>query len=324
MIFIKCPLRITFGGGGTDLPSFYNQSDGFLISATINKYIYLSLYEPFKDFFFLKYSDNEKVKKIKNIKHPIIKKVFEKYIPNQKKIELQVAADLPAGTGMGSSGAFTAGLIKAIYAYQKRSIGGYELAEQACDIEIKDLKRNVGKQDQYSSVYGGINSYRFTKNKVIVESLKIANPTLKKLEDNLCLFFTKFSRSADQILKKQNVLTKQKNKEILDNLKFNRELGYKSREFLENGDLERFSNVLNEQWNCKLKRSPETFNSKIISLYNHGLKNGASGGKLVGAGGGGFLLFYAHDKKKLVKSMFDKGIEELRFNFDFNGITRVI
>ena len=324
MIFIKCPLRITFGGGGTDLPSFYNQSDGFLISATIDKYIYLSLYEPFKDFFFLKYSDNEKVKKITNIKHPIIKKVFEKYIPNQKKIELQVAADLPAGTGMGSSGAFTAGLIKAIYAFQKRSIGGYELAEQACDIEIKDLKRNVGKQDQYSSVYGGINSYTFTKNKVVVEPLNITNPTLKKLEDNLCLFFTKFSRSADKILKKQNVLTKQKNKEILDNLKFNRELGYKSREYLENGDLDRFSNVLNEQWNCKLNRSPETFNSKIISLYNHGLKNGASGGKLVGAGGGGFLLFYAHDKKKLVKSMLDKGIEELRFNFDFNGITRVI
>ena len=306
MIFIKCPLRITFGGGGTDLPSFYNQSDGFLISATIDKYIYLSLYEPFKEFFFLKYSDNEKVKKIKNIKHPIIKKIFQRYIPNQKKIELQVAADLPAGTGMGSSGAFTAGLIKTIYAYQKRSIGGYELAEKACDIEIKDLKRNVGKQDQYSSVYGGINSYRFTKNKVIVESLKISDPTLKKLEDNLCLFFTKFSRSADKILKKQNVLTKQKNKEILDNLKFNRELGYRSKEYLENGDLVSFSKVLSEQWDCKLKRSPETFNSKIISLYNHGLKNGASGGKLVGAGGGGFLLFYAHDKKKLVKSMLER------------------
>lgn len=324
MIFIKCPLRITFGGGGTDLPSFYDQNEGFLISATIDKYIYISLYKPFKDFFFLKYANNEKVKKIENIKHPIIKKVFEKYIPNQKKIELQIAADIPAGTGMGSSGAFTAGLIKAIYAHQNRSIGDSELAEKACEIEIEDLKRNVGKQDQYSSVYGGINSYKFTKKKVIVESLKISNTTLKKLEDNLCLFFTKFSRSADLILKKQNLLTKKKDKEILDNLKLNKELGYRSKDYLENGDLINFSEVLNEQWNCKLKRSPETFNSKIISLYNHGLKNGAIGGKLVGAGGGGFLLFYAHDKKKLVNSMLEKGIEELRFNFDFNGISRVI
>tara|TARA_B110000037_G_C17072956_1_gene486611 strand:- start:635 stop:1609 length:975 start_codon:yes stop_codon:yes gene_type:complete len=324
MILIKCPLRITFGGGGTDLPSFYNQTDGFIISATIDKYIYISLYEPFKDFLFLKYSKNEKVKKIKDIKHPIIKKVFEKYIPSQKKIELQVAADLPGGTGMGSSGAFTAGLIKALYTYQKRSIGHYELAEKACEIEIQDLKRNVGKQDQYSSVYGGINSFKFTKKKVIIEPLKIADTTLKKLEDNLCLFFTKFSRNADDILKKQNVLTKQKNKEILENLKFNRKLGYRSKEYLENGDLDSFSNLLNEQWDCKLKRSPETFNSRIISLYNHGLKNGAKGGKLVGAGGGGFLLFYAHDKKKLVKSMLEKGIKELRFNFDFNGVTRVL
>ena len=154
--------------------------------------------------------------------------------------------------------------------------------------------------------------------------MKIADTTLKKLEDNLCLFFTKFSRNADDILKKQNVLTKQKNKEILENLKFNRKLGYRSKEYLENGDLDSFSNLLNEQWDCKLKRSPETFNSRIISLYNHGLKNGAKGGKLVGAGGGGFLLFYAHDKKKLVKSMLEKGIKELRFNFDFNGVTRVL
>tara|TARA_B110000977_G_scaffold201663_1_gene297576 strand:+ start:1118 stop:2092 length:975 start_codon:yes stop_codon:yes gene_type:complete len=324
MILIKSPLRITFGGGGTDLPSFYNQNEGFLISATINKYVYISLYEPFKDYIFLKYSDHEKVKKIKDIKHPIIKKIFQRYIPSQKKIELQVAADVPAGTGVGSSGAFTVGLIKAIYSYQNRSIGHYDLAEKACQIEIEDLKRNVGKQDQYSSVYGGINSYKFSKKGVIVKSLKISNYTLERLEDNLCLFFTKFSRNADKILKRQNAQTKKKNKDIIDNLNYNKELGLKSKNFLEDGNLDDFAEVLNEQWRCKFERSPETINPRIRHLYQLGLKNGALGGKLVGAGGGGFLLFYAHDKKKLVNRMAKEGIEELRFSFDFNGVTRIL
>ncbi len=324
MITIKSPLRITFGGGGTDLPSFYNQNGGFLISATINKYIYINLYSPFKNYIFLKYSNYEKIKDIRDIKHPIIKKVFQRYLPNQKKIELQVAADVPAGTGLGSSGSFTAGLIKAVYSFQNQSIGHYELAEKACQIEINDLKRNVGKQDQFSSIYGGINSYEFTKNKVIVKPLRISNATIETLEDNLCLFFTKFSRNADLILKKQNFKTKKNNKSVIDNLKFNKDLGYRSKKILEKGNLNQFAEILNEQWECKLLRSPETINPRIKFLYELGIKNGASGGKLVGAGGGGFLLFYANDKKKLVKAMAKEKIEELRFNFDFNGITRII
>ena len=324
MILIKSPLRITFGGGGTDLPSFYNQHEGFLISATINKYIYIGLNKPFEDYFLLKYSKYEKEKNINQIKHPIIKKVFQRYLNNKEKVEMQVTADVPAGTGMGSSGAFTAGLIKAIKVYQNQSIGHYDLAEKACQIEIEDLRRNVGKQDQFSSVYGGINSYKFTKKKVIIEPLKINHITLENLQDNLCLFFTKFSRSADKILRKQNTLTKKKNKEILDNLKYNKELGYQSKIYLESGDLEGFSKILNAQWDCKIKRSPESINSRIAYLYKLGLKNGAIGGKLVGAGGGGFLLFYSHDKKKLIKTMMEEGIEEIKFNFDFEGIIRAI
>jgi D-glycero-alpha-D-manno-heptose-7-phosphate kinase len=324
MILIQSPLRITFGGGGTDLSSFYNQHEGFLISATINKYIYLSINKPFEDYFFLKYSNYEKVKKIKDIKHPIIKKILQRYLMIKNKLELQVAADVPAGTGLGSSGAFAVGLIKAIYLYQNQSISDYDLAEKACQIEIQDLKRNVGKQDQFSSVYGGINSYKFTKEKVIIEPLNITNDTLQNLEDNLCLFFTRFSRSADKILKKQNILTKKKNKEILDNLKYNKELGQKSKFYLEDGCLESFSRALNEQWDHKIKRSPESINSKINFLYKLGLKNGALGGKLVGAGGGGFLLFYAHDKKKLIKKMLEEGIEELKFKFDFDGVKRIL
>lgn len=324
MITIKSPLRITFGGGGTDLPSFYNRNGGFLISATINKYIYINLYRPFKNFIFLKYSNYEKVKDLNNIRHPIIKNVFKRYFSNEKKIELQVAADVPAGTGLGSSGAFTAGLIKAVYAFQNQSIGHYDLAEKACQIEIGDLKRNVGKQDQFSSVYGGINSYEFSKNQVLVKPLKISNPILEKLEDNLCLFFTKFSRNADLILKKQNFKTKKNNKSIIDNLKFNKDLGYRSKKILEKGKLDEFAKILNEQWDCKLHRSPETINPRIKYLYELGLKNGASGGKLVGAGGGGFLLFYANEKTKLVKAMEKENIDELRFNFDFNGISRIV
>ena len=239
MIIVKSPLRITLGGGGTDLPSFYEKHEGFLISATIDKYIYVTLYEPFKNNIILKYSKYEKVKKIENIKHPIIKKIFEKYLGNSKKIELQIAADVPAGTGMGSSGAFTVAVIKSLYTFKNNSIGHEELAERSCEIEIKDLKRNVGKQDQYSSVYGGINSYKFSKKKVEVVPLKIKKNTIEKLEDNLCLYFTKFSRSADNILKKQNQKTKLKNKDIIDNLKYNKILGIKSKSYLE-GKFRRF------------------------------------------------------------------------------------
>jgi D-glycero-alpha-D-manno-heptose-7-phosphate kinase len=324
MIIIKSPLRITLGGGGTDLPSFYEKFGGFLISATINKYIYITMYEPFKDYIFLKYANYEKVKKIEKIKHPIIKKIFKKYLKNFEKIEMQIAADVPAGTGMGSSGAFTAGVIKSIYSYKNRSISHNDLAEKACEIEIKDLKRNVGKQDQYSSVYGGINSYKFTKNKVIVKPLKISNSTLESLEDNLCLYFTKFSRSADKILKNQNSKTKKNNKEIIKNLQFNKELGMKSKIYLENEKLDDFAEILNEQWRCKFERSPETINPRIKNLYDIGLRNGATGGKLIGAGGGGFLMFYANDKEKLDRIMKKEGIEKMKFNFDFNGVTRIV
>jgi D-glycero-alpha-D-manno-heptose-7-phosphate kinase len=186
------------------------------------------------------------------------------------------------------------------------------------------LKRNVGKQDQYSSVYGGINSYKFTKNKVIVKPLKISNSTLKNLEDNLCLYFTKFSRSADRILKNQNSKTKKKDKEIIKNLQFNKELGIRSKIYLENEKLDDFAEILNEQWRCKFERSPETINLRIKNLYDIGLKNGATGGKLIGAGGGGFLMFYANDKEKLNTIMKKEGIEKMKFNFDFNGVTRIV
>ena len=324
MIFIKSPLRITFGGGGTDLPSYYEKNTGFLISAAIDKYVYITVYEPFRDYIFLKYSSSEKVTKIKNIKHPIIKKVLENYHKDMKKIEIQVSADVPAGTGVGSSGAFTVALIKALQAYNNQSIGHNDLAEKACFIEIDELKRNVGKQDQYSSVFGGINSYEFKKNKVKINPLKISKKSIDKLEDNLCLFFTKFSRNADNILKKQNIETKKKNHEIISNLNFNKELAYKSKFYLEKGELENFANILNDQWNCKIQRSPETINERIKHLYNLGLKNGAIGGKLVGAGGGGFLLFYASDKEKLIDAMDKEEIYEMRFKFDFNGVTRII
>ena len=218
-------------------------------------------------------------------------------MPNQNKIEIQVAADVPAGTGVGSSGAFTVALIKAIYSFQNRSIGHNELAEKACQIEIQDLKRNVGKQDQYSSVFGGINSYKFNKKGVFVKPLKISKPVLEKLDDNLCLFLPN-SRSADTILKKQNIQT-QKNKDMIKNLQFNKELGLKSKKFLEHGKLNDFAEILNEQWKCKYERSPETINPRIKFLYNLGINNGALGGKLVGAGGGGFLLFMLKIRKNL-------------------------
>lgn len=320
MIITRSPLRISLGGGGTDLPSYYQQHEGFLIAAAIDKYVYITLHQTFVEDMIIKYSKMERVASIDEIQHPIIREALRFVGIKNMNIELASMADIPAGTGLGSSGSFTCALLKALHTYNKNLIHPNELAEQACHIEIDLLKEPVGKQDQYISAYGGINCFRFCKNdKVEAKPLKISDETLYSLEDNLLLFFTGYSRSASDLLKEQDDKSKQNDNSMIDNLHFVKEIGSKSQRALESGDLEEFAKLMNVHWEYKKQRSSSMSNSKINEWYDTAMRNGALGGKLIGAGGGGFLMFYTNDNMKLRHAMAHEGLKEVRFKFDFEG-----
>ncbi len=322
MIITRSPLRISLGGGGTDLPSYYGEHGGFLIAAAIDKYVYITLHKMFNPGYLLKYSQLEKAG---DIRHPIIREALKLLDFRNDHLEITSMADIPAGTGLGSSGSFTTALLKGLHSYKRNLIHPNELAEQACDIEINKLGEPIGKQDQYIASYGGITCFTFNKDgSVGAEPLKISKETLFDLEDNLLLFFTGYSRAASSILKEQDEKSKSKSKDMIENLHFVKDLGMKSRKALESGDLDEFGRLMNSHWENKKKRSGSMSNSKIDDWYKLAISNGAVGGKLIGAGGGGFLMFYAHDKKKLRHVMMQEGLEEVRFRFDFEGTKAVI
>jgi D-glycero-alpha-D-manno-heptose-7-phosphate kinase len=324
MIITRSPLRISLGGGGTDLPSYYSHHGGFLIAAAINKYVYVTANRPFQQEIILKYSDVEKVVKVEDIKHPIFRNSLEELNLKSPQIEITTNADLPSGTGLGSSGSFTTALLKTLYTHYKIGIHQKELAELACKIEIEKLKEPIGKQDQYISAFGGIKEFTFEKNgEVKVQPLQISMKTLHDLEDNLLLFFTGISRSASAILRDQDEKTKVSDNKMLSNLHLIKELGYQSRTALLSGNTTEYANLLNQHWELKSQRSLGMTNPEIGKAYSQAMKNGAVGGKLVGAGGGGFLLFYASDLEKLRFAMTKINLQEVRFQFDFEG-TKVI
>jgi len=325
MIITRSPLRITLGGGGTDLPSYFRENGGFLISAAIDKYVFVTVTRPFSPGVYLKYSSIENVNNINGVQHPIIRESLKIIISeNNPQIEITTLADIPSGTGLGSSGSFTTALVKALSTHEKKILHTSEIAELACDIEINKLGEPIGKQDQYIAAYGGITCFDFCKDDtVIANPLKISEDTLIDLEDNLVLYFTGFSRSAGSILKDQKEKSQSNNSDMLANLNYVKELGYRSKDLLEKGKVADFGALMHEHWEHKKKRSGGMSNPKIDEWYELGLKNGAIGGKLVGAGGGGFLLFYTEDRNKLRHAMKKVGLEEVRFKFDYEG-TKVI
>jgi D-glycero-alpha-D-manno-heptose-7-phosphate kinase len=324
MIIARSPLRVSLGGGGTDLPSYYREHEGFLLAAAIDKYVFVTVMRPFTRGIFLKYSNLEHVEQIPEIKHPIIREVLTMEGLEVPQVEITTLADIPSGTGLGSSGSFTTALIKAVYAHRRKLILPQDLAELACHVEIDRLQEPIGKQDQYIAAYGGLTCFTFHKdNRVTAKPLKISQETLHDLEDHLLLFFTGFSRSAGGILKDQKVRTQKNDNEMLKNLHYVKELGLRSRDALEAGDCKKFGQIMHEHWEHKKKRSGGMSNQKIDEWYELGMKNGAVGGKLVGAGGGGFLMFYAGDRQKLRLAMARAGLEEVRFRFDFEG-TKIV
>jgi D-glycero-alpha-D-manno-heptose-7-phosphate kinase len=324
MIITRSPLRISLGGGGTDLPSYYEEHEGFLIAAAIDKYVYITMHKTFQSELILKYSQMEKVNSVGDIQHPIIRECLRATEISETCFEFTSMADIPAGTGLGSSGSFTTAFLKALHTYKKNIIHTEHLAEQACDIEINRLKEPIGKQDQYIAAYGGLTCFRFLPGgKVEAFPLKISTETLYNLEDNLLLFFTGYSRSASSILKEQNDKSKDHNEDMIQNLHFVKELGKQSQAALEAGDLHTFGELMNVHWKHKKQRSGSMSNTKIDEWYDIALKNGAVGGKIIGAGGGGFLMFYAEDKMKLRHALMEQGLQEVRFRFDYEG-TKVV
>jgi len=320
MIIARSPLRITLGGGGTDLPSYYRDHEGFLVSAAIDKYVYVNVMRPFTSGIYLKYSRLEHIEKIDDVAHPIIREALNLLGFKTPQVEITTLADIPAGTGLGSSGSFTTALLKALYTHRKRHLHQEELAQLACHIEIDRLGEPIGKQDQYIAAIGGVTCFTFHKDDTVTtEPLGISINTMFDLEDNLLLFFTGFSRSASGILKDQKLKSQQNDADMLSNLHYVKDLGYRSRDALVGGKTQLFGELMHEHWEHKKRRSGGMSNPKIDEWYELGMRNGAIGGKLVGAGGGGFLMYMAHDRNKLRSAMARAGLEEVRFKFDFEG-----
>ena len=324
MLITRTPLRISLGGGGTDLPSYYREFGGAVISAAITKYIYVGINRTFTGDYFLKYSELERVQEIGEIKHPIMREALALHSVGPS-LEIVTLADIPSGTGLGSSGTFTVGLLKALYAFKREHIVTGALAEEACHIEIDRLGRAVGKQDQYVAAFGGLTCFEFRADgEVRVSPLRVSNETLHDLEEHLLLFFTGYSRQADSILQDQETRSERGDRSMLDNLHTIASIGRRVGEALERGDTGRFGELMHEHWECKRARSGAMSSSEIDHWYEVGRANGAIGGKLVGAGAGGFLMFYAKDPAALREAMLDRGLVELRFSLDHDGSTVIV
>jgi len=319
VIFSRAPLRISLGGGGTDLPSYYREHGGFLVSGAIDKYVYMLTHTVFQRRYRMKYSEMEEVDEIPEIKHPILRETLLRHWRGNP-LEIASVADVPAGTGMGSSGAYTVCLLKGLAHARRTSITPGALAEAACEIEIDVLGEPVGKQDPYVAAHGGICAYTIaTDGSVEVEPLELGPSVLRKLRDQLLLFYTGEARSASTVLADQDERSRAGDAEMLENLHRTKELGRRSYELLRDGQLEAYAELMHEHWEYKRKRSPGMANEHIDRLYMLARRSGVIGGKLVGAGGGGFLLVYAPRPEDTRQAMAAAEAPELAFDFEFGG-----
>jgi D-glycero-alpha-D-manno-heptose-7-phosphate kinase len=323
MIITRTPLRISIGGGGTDLPSYYRQRTGMVISAAIDKYIYIAVNPTFTADYFLKYSELERAATVEEIRHPIIREAF-RLLEVRPALELVSMADIPSGTGLGSSGTFTVGLLHALRALRREPITAAELARDACHIEIDRLGNPVGKQDQYIAAVGGLTVFDFHPDEQVdICRLDVSSSTLYELEEHLLLFFTGYSRDAGSILADQKQRSETGDAEMLDNLDHTKALGRSIQDALVAGDTAQYAKLMHEHWVAKRSRSAGMSNDRIDEWYDLGLRNGALGGKLVGAGAGGFLMLFAEDPRSVRRAMTEAGLDEVRFRFDLDGSTVV-
>jgi D-glycero-alpha-D-manno-heptose-7-phosphate kinase len=319
VIFSRAPLRISLGGGGTDLPSYYSEHGGFLVSGAIDKYVYMLTHTVFQRRYRMKYSEMEEVDEIEQIRHPILRETLLRHWRGNP-LEIASVADVPAGTGMGSSGAYTVCLLKGLAHARRTSITPGALAEAACEIEIDVLGEPVGKQDPYVAAHGGVCAYTFNRDgSVEVEPLELGADVLRRLRDQLLLFYTGEARSASTVLADQDERSKAGDQQMLENLHRTKEIGRQSCELLRAGDLEGYAEMMHEHWEHKRRRSPGMANEHIDRLYMLARRSGVIGGKLVGAGGGGFLLVFAPRPEDVRQAMAAAGASELAFDFEFDG-----
>jgi D-glycero-alpha-D-manno-heptose-7-phosphate kinase len=324
MLISRTPLRISIGGGGTDLPSYYRRHGGFVLSAAIDKHIYIAINQTFTDDYFLKYSALERVATPGAISHPIIRAALQLH-PVGPSLEIVSVADIPAGTGLGSSGAFTVGLLRVLHALQRQHVTAGDLAEEAAHVEIDILGDPAGKQDHYIAAFGGITCFEFAKDGTVhVSPLSISTATLHDLEEHLLMFFTGYARNAAALLDDQRSRTEEDDTRMVAALQKVEELGRRIRDALEQGDTAAFAGLMHEHWLSKRERSEGMSNEAMNRWYETALANGALGGKLVGAGGGGFMLFYAEDPKALRRAMEQEGLAEVRFSFEFEGSSMLV
>ena len=324
MLISRTPLRISLGGGGTDLPSYYSRNGGFVVAAAIDRYVYIAINRTFTDDYFLKYSALERVQAVDEIEHPIIRHALQLH-PVGPALEIVSVADIPAGTGLGSSGSFTVGLLRALHGFKRHPVTHGDLAEEAARIEIELLQEPAGKQDQYIASFGGLTCFEFhTDGGVHVSPLSISTETLHDLEENLLMFFTGYSRSASELLGDQHRRTEADDAGMVANLDHIKQLGLETRRVLEAGDTARFGELMHEHWRHKRERSPGMSNEQLNRWYDLAIEHGAVGGTLVGAGGGGFLLFSTRDQARLREAMAAEGRPEVRFTFDHDGSTLIV
>ncbi len=321
MILSRAPTRISLGGGATDLKSYYSKYGGFLIAGAIDKYCTILAHKRFEDNIRLSYSEMEIKEKVSDISHRIFRATLE-LLGIERKIELHSAADVPAGCGLGTSSTFTVALLNALHAYNRSYVTQRQLAEEACHIEIDILGEPIGKQDQYMAAFGGLTCLTFEKNgDVLVEPLRISDEAIDRLENNLILFFTGKQRSASQILSEQDTKSQQDDTVMIQNLHQIKEIGLETRKYLEKGQVDMLGEFLHLHWVTKKKRSQQMSDPFIDECYEVARKNGAAGGKLIGAGGGGFFMFYCPNdhKLELIKAMHGIGLRWEKFRFDFDG-----
>lgn len=325
MIITRSPFRVTLGGGGTDLPSYYSQYGGFIFSAALNKYMFINLNRPVvDDYVRVKYSKSELVEESSQLQHEIAREVL-RLTGISKAVEVISMADVPAGTGLGSSSCYTVGLLNALHRMKREFIPLQELAEEACKVEIDILQKPIGKQDQYMAAFGGLTVLEIDRDsRVEVRPARLSEDTIDHLNRNVLLFFTATSRSAGSILSEQSKGAKENSGQVLESLHYIKESGYQILEHLERGNVTDFGLMLDKHWEMKKNLSSKISNPRFDKIYEIAKENGALGGKISGAGGGGFFLFYTENEhSKLRRAMKECGLREMRYHFDFEG-TKVL
>ena len=320
MIVSRTPLRLPLGGGGTDLPSYYSKFGGSLLSVAISKYMYVIVNKNFDRSIKASYRKIEVVNKLDDLEHPLARECL-RLADVKEAVEIYSMADAPGNTGLGSSSAYCVGLLNSLYAYKRRHTSPQVLADAACKIEMDILKEPIGKQDQYMAAFGGLTKLDIGMDgKVAVSSPMLSESAFESLENNLLMFYTGFQRSASDVLREQDNATKKDESAIVENLHTIKEIGAKICSVLEEGEVDEIGPLFHQHWMAKRKLSGKVSNSAIDELYETGMRNGATGGKLIGAGGGGFMVFYCpRDRAKLRSAMAAKNAPEFAFRFDFEG-----